>query len=66
MPNDFIYMNSIISGIFLFGVVTLLLTISYLGGVDEIDDFDEFTKWEGPTMWLPPEGQTGNSEENRT
>ena len=42
VPIDFnIFMNSSINGIFLFGVMTLLLTVSYIVGFDEIDDFND-------------------------
>lgn len=42
VPTDFsIFMNSSINGIFLFGVMTFLLTISYIVGFLEYDDFND-------------------------
>jgi len=41
--------DHIINGIFLFGLMTGLLTISYLTGIEEIEE----TEWEGPKKWVP-------------
>ncbi len=50
--------DHIINGIFLFGLMLGLLTISYLTGAEELDDFSD---WKGPKRFDPPKEERSDS-----